>query len=260
MLSRRQGILWIAYSGKGNTVHYICDGRRPELGGSVCAGFGSTLLRALEPEAIQQADLALERARYEADRAFRQYDAVDPGNRQLVDELERRWNERLVATSEAEEALSRSRDANRAYRMGDAERSARLALGRDIERASGAKRGSRRNSASGPCGPPSSKRRHASRTAGSGLSCTGRGRPKRDRRREAGIRRHDCQRVLVGLGIGRALRRHVHFGNMGNLRSLMRQIDIGEGVGEPAPHGCILAEPFQRGLERFRQSDKPASR
>jgi len=70
----------------------------------------------------------------------------------------------------------------------------------------------------------------------------------------------ECQRALVGLGIGRALRRHVHFGNMGNLGSLMRQIDIGEGVGEPAPHGCILAEPFQRGLERFRQSDKPASR
>jgi len=141
------------------------------LGGSVCAGFGAALPRALEPDAIRQADLAFERARCKADRAFRQYDAVDPGNRQIVDELERLWNERLVATSEAEEALSRSREADRAYRMTDTERSARLDLGRDIERVS-----------------PELRKRTlraalVEATACVTVSCTGSGRPQRDRHR-----------------------------------------------------------------------------
>jgi hypothetical protein len=39
--------------------------------------------------------LALERAQFEARRAQRQYDAVDPDNRLVAGELERRWNEAL---------------------------------------------------------------------------------------------------------------------------------------------------------------------
>jgi DNA invertase Pin-like site-specific DNA recombinase len=38
----------------------------------------------------------LEAARYAADRARRQFDAVDPANRLVADELERRWNAALV--------------------------------------------------------------------------------------------------------------------------------------------------------------------
>jgi hypothetical protein len=41
--------------------------------------------------------LALQQARYEAARAQRQYDVADPENRLVAGELERRWNERLVA-------------------------------------------------------------------------------------------------------------------------------------------------------------------
>jgi hypothetical protein len=43
----------------------------------------------------RQAELALEAARYEAGLARQQYDAVDPDNRLVAEELERRWNERL---------------------------------------------------------------------------------------------------------------------------------------------------------------------
>ena len=82
-----------------------------------------------------QAELALERARYEADRAFRQFDGVDPENRQVAAELERRWNGRLVAVSEMEAALARAQEADRAFRMSDAERAACLELGANLERA-----------------------------------------------------------------------------------------------------------------------------
>jgi hypothetical protein len=42
----------------------------------------------------RQVELALEQARYEVGRARRQYDAVDPDNRLVAAELEKRWNER----------------------------------------------------------------------------------------------------------------------------------------------------------------------
>jgi len=41
----------------------------------------------------QAVKLALEKARYEAQRARRHYDRVDPDNRLVAGELERRWNE-----------------------------------------------------------------------------------------------------------------------------------------------------------------------
>jgi hypothetical protein len=50
-------------------------------------------------------ELALERLRYEADRAHRQYDAVDPANRLVAAELEVRWNVALAKLTEAEARL-----------------------------------------------------------------------------------------------------------------------------------------------------------
>jgi hypothetical protein len=41
----------------------------------------------------QAVHLALEKARYEVQRARRQYDRVDPDNRLVAGEVERRWNE-----------------------------------------------------------------------------------------------------------------------------------------------------------------------
>ena len=43
-------------------------------------------------DARRQIELALEQARYESNRAYRQYDSVDPENRIVAAELEHRWN------------------------------------------------------------------------------------------------------------------------------------------------------------------------
>jgi DNA invertase Pin-like site-specific DNA recombinase len=50
----------------------------------------------------RQWDLRLERARYEAERAFRQYDLCEPENRLVARELEARWNEKLREATELE--------------------------------------------------------------------------------------------------------------------------------------------------------------
>ncbi|WP_406191879.1 recombinase family protein [Streptomyces sp. NBC_01017] len=57
------------------------------------------------------AELAVERARYEADRAERAFTAVDPGNRLVVQTLESRWEARLTALAEAEAALTTARES-----------------------------------------------------------------------------------------------------------------------------------------------------
>jgi len=47
----------------------------------------------------------LERVRYEAEHAQRQYEAVDPCNRLVAAELEARWNRALTEVAEAETRL-----------------------------------------------------------------------------------------------------------------------------------------------------------
>jgi hypothetical protein len=59
---------------------------------------GSAKRRALERQ--------LEQAEYEAQRAFEQYDEVDPRNRLVADELERRWNVKLEGAEQIKRALS----------------------------------------------------------------------------------------------------------------------------------------------------------
>ncbi|MCP4686387.1 MAG: recombinase family protein [bacterium] len=63
-------------------------------------------LGALEQEYAalrRQRELHLERIRYEATRAQRQYDAVEPENRLVARALERRWEEKLRALEKAEQ-------------------------------------------------------------------------------------------------------------------------------------------------------------
>ncbi|MES0033561.1 hypothetical protein [Mesorhizobium sp. M0040] len=65
-------------------------------------------------EKQRQIELALEQARYDPTRAHRQYDTVDPDNRLVAGELERRWNGALAgvrALEEELEALLRQRPA-----------------------------------------------------------------------------------------------------------------------------------------------------
>ena len=58
----------------------------------------------------RQWQLRLERARYEADRAHRQYDVVEPENRLVARELERRWNDHLRVVAELEGEYRRERE------------------------------------------------------------------------------------------------------------------------------------------------------
>jgi DNA invertase Pin-like site-specific DNA recombinase len=123
-----------AYSGaKGNCPRYACA-RAAQLYGSErhCQSLGGRRLEqrvldevfaVLEPaalaataQALNDADtryrqrlavfeLAVERARFEADRARRQFDAVEPENRLVARTLERAWEQALAAQRQAEADL-----------------------------------------------------------------------------------------------------------------------------------------------------------
>lgn len=123
--------LHVAYSGAdGDIARYHCKGAAANHGSPQgCISFGSLrvdeavsreVLSVLRPVGVQaalhaieqragdddakrrQLELALEQARFEAARAQRQFDVVDPGNRLVAAELERRWNERLAEISRRE--------------------------------------------------------------------------------------------------------------------------------------------------------------
>jgi len=57
------------------------------------------------------AELAVERARYEADRAERAFTAAEPENRLVTRTLESRWEVKLAALADAEAALTATRNA-----------------------------------------------------------------------------------------------------------------------------------------------------
>ena len=85
-------------------------------------------------EKRRQLENALEQARFEAARAHRQYDQVDPDNRLVAGELERRWNKRLANVRTLEEQLAQY-NAEPAVMLSPADRERLLALGRDLPRA-----------------------------------------------------------------------------------------------------------------------------
>ncbi len=154
--------LHVAHSGtKGTVGRYHCRGAHLNHGGARCISFGSLrvdqavgseVLRRLQPlgveaaitaiaareaaadEKRQQTELALEQARYEARRARRQYDAVDPDNRLVASELERRWNEWLLAVRQLEDQLQ-NLDGRSQPPMTPDERAGLMALGADLDRA-----------------------------------------------------------------------------------------------------------------------------
>jgi excisionase family DNA binding protein len=116
---------------------YDCSSRRDQLTTPSCrsvaaacvdAAVAGALLNALTPgqvalalsaagevagrhqRASRAAELAVERARYDADRAERAFCAVEPENRLVARSLEARWEARLAALAEAEQALQAARD------------------------------------------------------------------------------------------------------------------------------------------------------
>jgi DNA invertase Pin-like site-specific DNA recombinase len=150
--------LHVGYSGNGGRVpRYYCRGAHVNHGADWCISFGglradqavtSAVLEAVSPLGIQAAldgwhelqeqedqkqralRLALEQARYQADRTRRQYDAADPENRLVAGELERRWNEALAQASELETRLAAAEGQREHLSAMDRERL--LELGEDL--------------------------------------------------------------------------------------------------------------------------------
>jgi excisionase family DNA binding protein len=119
--------MYISYGGHRSerahrTMQYRCAQSRNQIGGSDCQTIGGkridqtvvgVFLEAIRPAALEalqrveeqwQADnnatkrsweLLVEKAQYEANRAERQFQAVEPENRIVARELERRWNDKL---------------------------------------------------------------------------------------------------------------------------------------------------------------------
>ena len=154
--------LLVSYNGtKGDVGRYNCDATRSNPGADPCISFGALrvdeavgaeIVRLLQPLGVEaavhaitecehqsgekqrQLELALEQARYEVVRARRQYDTVDPDNRLVAGELERRWNAALAAVRALEEeleALLRQRPAA----LSAEERQRLLQMGADLEAA-----------------------------------------------------------------------------------------------------------------------------
>jgi DNA invertase Pin-like site-specific DNA recombinase len=135
--------LQVGYSGRGGRVpRYACLGDRGDRGSRACLTVGSlrldravvdTVLEAIRPIGIEAAlkmsehtqaaddekrkalELALERARYEANRARRQFDAVEPENRLVASELEDRWNSALAQVAELEARLTAMGEQSEAF-------------------------------------------------------------------------------------------------------------------------------------------------
>ena len=77
--------------------------------------------------------MALERARYEVAHARRHYDAVDPANRLVAAELERRWNQALTTVAQLEAELT-SLQHSRERPLSDAQKRELLEFARDLPR------------------------------------------------------------------------------------------------------------------------------
>src|SRR5208283_3585807 len=129
--------LHVAYSSRHST-RYECRDTHA-TGGIRCTSFGGwhadqlvsqEVLQRLAPfgiqasleaaeqiacagdERVRQKELALEQARYEMLRAQRNYEAVDPLNRLVAAELERRWNNAMQAHSQAQADLENLRQSS----------------------------------------------------------------------------------------------------------------------------------------------------
>ncbi len=127
--------LVISYGGKeGRVPHYRCLDDYRQKGTAPCLGFGGLgiekkikqeVLRIVEPCAIEASIKAVEEynmqveeqkqlhqlectnAEYETERAYRQYNKVEPENRLVVAQLEKKWNQCLVKQKEIEEKIEK---------------------------------------------------------------------------------------------------------------------------------------------------------
>jgi DNA invertase Pin-like site-specific DNA recombinase len=150
--------LFVLYSGTtGRVPRYGCQGRRDQRGSAACLSLGAwrvdqavvdQVLEAIQPAGVEAAllamerlgdvqhekraalTLALEKARYEVGRVRRQYEAVDPENRLVAGELEKRWNDAMVRVVEVEQQLEAMQREQ--VMVSPEQRAQLLALGRDL--------------------------------------------------------------------------------------------------------------------------------
>lgn len=107
--------------------------RAVEPAGLEAAVRAAERLEADHDAALAQWRLAVERARYEAQRAERRYHAVDPENRLVARGLEAQWEKHLHELEQAQQELAR-REQLRPRTLSAQERDSLLALGNDLQR------------------------------------------------------------------------------------------------------------------------------
>jgi len=150
--------LHVGYGGKhGRVPRYFCRGAHLNHGKDWCISFGGLradeavvgeVLAAIEPlgieaslaawakiqddddEQIRALRLSLEQAKYESHRARKQFDAVDPFNRLVAAELERRWNAALEKVAQIEARIAEL--GIKRCELGEGERLRLLELARDL--------------------------------------------------------------------------------------------------------------------------------
>jgi excisionase family DNA binding protein len=155
--------LHIQYTGKGgNTQRYVCRGAFGAKAADNCIGFGGmrvdrvvtqevldrmqplgieAALAAMEAQSAHHCDKrqhienAIQHAQYEVARARRQYDAVDPDNRLVASELERRWNEKLLQLRDLEAQLEILKQSRHAPALSTEDRARLMTLGKDLTKA-----------------------------------------------------------------------------------------------------------------------------
>jgi hypothetical protein len=140
------------------TLRYVCQRRALDYAAPVCQSLAGAALEQLvrdqvlevvTPAALElsrraaqecqreraaldgQWRLRLERAAQDADRAFRQYNAVEPENRLVARTLERHWEEALLAQRSLEEQYRRFQQAQ-PVQLSPVERAQIEALARDL--------------------------------------------------------------------------------------------------------------------------------
>jgi Recombinase zinc beta ribbon domain len=152
-------LLHLHYSGpQGEFPEYRCSADQSQFGGTDCQRVRALaldtqveqrFLEALQPDQVtlalaalaqleqeeqaenKQWELRLERARYQAKRAERQYQAVEPENRLVARSLEKQWEERLRAVETAEKEYHAWK-SSRFGSLTQADREAIVALGSDL--------------------------------------------------------------------------------------------------------------------------------
>jgi excisionase family DNA binding protein len=143
-------------AGQSAAVYYFCVVSPTEgLGKQLCSLFGgvsveqavvAAVLDALTPLSVEasirarfdldqktlekrkQVELDWQRARYEADRCQRQYQAVEPENRLVARTLESRWNEALQRAKQLEQELTTLEASPATLSAEDEEKLSRLAF------------------------------------------------------------------------------------------------------------------------------------